>query len=113
MVIAPVVCVQNMYGLATRREDDELITLCAEHGIAFVPFFAIGGAGAPGADTAAEVAKAHDATPAQVRLAWTLHKGQNVLAIPGTGDPAHLEENVAAGALRLSPEELARLDTIG
>ncbi|GAB1508276.1 oxidoreductase [Actinophytocola sp. KF-1] len=109
--IAQVVCVQNQYGLTTRREDDALIELCAEHGIAFVPFFAI----AAGAEAAAvdEVARAHGVTAAQVRLAWTLHKGPNVLAIPGTGNPAHLEENVAAAGLRLSDDELARLDTIG
>ncbi|MFC4853061.1 oxidoreductase [Actinophytocola glycyrrhizae] len=109
--IAPVVCVQNQYGLTTRREDDALVELCAGHGIAFVPFFAI----ASGTDQTAvtEVAKAHGVTSAQVRLAWTLHKGPNVLAIPGTGDPAHLEENVAAAGLRLSDEELSRLDTIG
>jgi aryl-alcohol dehydrogenase-like predicted oxidoreductase len=56
------------------------------------------------------VARAHDATPAQVRLAWTLAQGPHVLAIPGTGDPAHLAENVAAGALRLTPQELELLD---
>jgi pyridoxine 4-dehydrogenase len=109
--IAPVVCVQNQYGLTTRREDDALLDLCAEHGIAFVPFFAI----AAGAEQAVvgEVAKAHGVSEAQVRLAWTLHKGPNVLAIPGTGDPVHLEENIAAAGLRLSDDELSRLDTIG
>jgi aryl-alcohol dehydrogenase-like predicted oxidoreductase len=60
-----------------------------------------------------DVADAHGATPAQVRLAWTLHKGPNVLAIPGTGSPAHLAENVAAAALRLTDEEMSRLDTSG
>ena len=60
-----------------------------------------------------DVAQARGVTPAQVRLAWTLHRGPHVLAIPGTGDPAHLEENVAAASLRLTADELARLDTIG
>ncbi|HEX6357266.1 oxidoreductase [Actinophytocola sp.] len=121
--IAPVVCVQNQYGLVTRREDDALIELCAEHDVAFVPFFAIGAA-VPGAspfgpaneagkEVIAEVAGRHGATEAQVRLAWTLHKGPNVLAIPGTGNPAHLEENVAAADLRLTDEDLSHLDTIG
>lgn len=121
--IAPVVCVQNQYSLTTRREDDALIELCAEHGVAFVPFFAIA-APVPGAspfgpsdetgkDVIAAVAARHGATPAQVRLAWTLHKGPNVLAIPGTGNPAHLEENVAAAGLALSDEDLSELDTIG
>lgn len=109
--IAKVVCVQNQYGLTTRREDDELIDLCGQHDIAFVPFFAIAG----GAEQAVvtEIAAAHGVSAAQVRLAWTLHKGPNVLAIPGTGNPAHLEENIAAAGLRLSDDELARLDTIG
>ncbi|MFF5422420.1 aldo/keto reductase, partial [Streptomyces misionensis] len=89
---------------------------CGELGIAFVPFFAIAGSGreAGPAPAAAEevraVARAHGATPAQIRLAWTLHQGPHVLAIPGTGDPDHLAQNVAAGALRLSEEEMARLD---
>jgi pyridoxine 4-dehydrogenase len=120
--IAPVVCVQNQYSLTTAREDDALIELCAEHGVAFVPFFAIasgaqGSAGPPsGVGSSAvidEVANAHGATPAQVRLAWTLHKGPNMLAIPGTGNPDHVAENVAAGALRLTDDQLALLDTIG
>jgi aryl-alcohol dehydrogenase-like predicted oxidoreductase len=123
MKIAPVVCVQNQYGLVTRREDDDLIALCRENNVAFVPFFAIaaatpgampiGSANEAGKDVVAEVAAKHGATPAQVRLAWTLHMGPNVLAIPGTGDPAHLEENIAAAGLRLSDEDMSRLDTIG
>ncbi|OLZ50911.1 oxidoreductase [Amycolatopsis keratiniphila] len=117
--IAPVVCVQNRYGL-TDREDDALLDLCGELGIAFVPFFAVttsipGAApGAVGGEAeVAKVAAAHDATPAQIRLAWTLHRGAHVLAIPGTGDPGHLAENVAAGGLRLSEAELALLDGVG
>ncbi|AYY13059.1 oxidoreductase [Actinobacteria bacterium YIM 96077] len=116
MGITPVVCVQNRYGL-TERTDDELVTLTREHDIAFVPFFAVGGSprGIPdetGQAEVAAVAEAHGATPAQVRLAWTLHRGPHVLAIPGTGNPAHLDENIAAGALQLSDDELARLDGI-
>ncbi|MFI8527770.1 oxidoreductase [Promicromonospora sukumoe] len=119
--IAPVVCVQNQYGL-TNREDDDVLALCGERGIAFVPFFAVGAA-VPGASPAggpdetgtaevAAVAAAHGATPAQVRLAWTLHRGPHVLAIPGTGSVTHLEENVAASALRLTADELAVLDAV-
>jgi len=93
--IAPVVCVQNRYGLEASAADHTLLDLCGTQGIAFVPFFAI--------------AKAHDATPAQVRLAWTLHRGPHVLAIPGTGDPVHLTENIDAAALRLSPQEISSL----
>jgi aryl-alcohol dehydrogenase-like predicted oxidoreductase len=111
MAIAPVVCVQNQYGLTTAREDDALVDLCAEHGVAFVPFFAI--AGGTEQRVVTELAAERGVGPAQVRLAWTLHRGPNVLAIPGTGNPAHLEENVAAAALRLSDEDLSRLDTIG
>jgi aryl-alcohol dehydrogenase-like predicted oxidoreductase len=86
-----------------------------EQGIGFVPFYAIAGAGrtagARGADAAPvrAVARAHGVSAAQVRLAWTLHRGPHVLAIPGTGDPDHLAANVAAGALRLSEDELALL----
>lgn len=112
LAIAPVVCVQNQYGLTARREDDEIVRMCAEHGIAFVPFFAV--ASGTGEDArVAEVARRHDATPAQVRLAWTLHQGPHVLAIPGTGDVAHLEQNVAAAALELTDDDLKTLDTAG
>ncbi|GAA1980390.1 aldo/keto reductase [Amycolatopsis minnesotensis] len=108
--IAPVVCVQNQYGLQARREDDALLAECGRLGIAFVPFFAIA-SGEEHPEVAA-VARARGVTPAQVRLAWTLAKGPNVLAIPGTGDPAHLVQNVAAAGLELSDEEFARLDSI-
>jgi aryl-alcohol dehydrogenase-like predicted oxidoreductase len=109
LAIAPVVCVQNQYGLTARREDDEIVRMCAERGIAFVPFFAV--ASGAGEDArVAEVAKRHDATSAQVRLAWTLHQGPHVLAIPGTGDLAHLEQNVAAAALALTDDDLKTLE---
>lgn len=114
--VAPVVCVQNQYGLDHRLADENgLLGSCGEHGIAFVPFFAIAGeqrearANDTHDDEVLAIARAHGATPAQVRLAWTLHRGPHVLAIPGTGDPDHLTENIAAGALRLSDDELARL----
>jgi pyridoxine 4-dehydrogenase len=116
--IAPVVCVQNRYGLDL-REHDPVLRACAERGIAFVPFFAIAGdrrqAGGSGKDSPEllAVAHRHGATPAQVRLAWTLHQGPHVLAIPGTGNLAHLAENVAAAALRLTPGDLALLDSGG
>ncbi|MEU4085431.1 aldo/keto reductase [Streptomyces aureus] len=114
--MAPVVCVQNAYALDWRRSDDSgLVDLCGELGIAFVPFFAVSGlrreaaAGQESDDRVAAVARAHGASPAQVRLAWTLHRGPHVLAIPGTADPAHLDENIAAGTLRLTPRDLALL----
>ncbi|MBC9716506.1 aldo/keto reductase [Streptomyces sp. TRM66268-LWL] len=116
--IAPVVCVQNMYGIGASPQERELVDLCGQQGIAFVPFYAIAGtareAGARGEDSGAvaAVARARQVSAAQIRIAWTLHQGAHVLAIPGTGDPGHLAENVAAGALRLSAEELAALDSM-
>jgi pyridoxine 4-dehydrogenase len=121
LAIAPVVCVQNRYGLG-HRDDDDVLAECADKGIAFVPFFAIAGPGAAagagegaagaGDEVVREVARARGASPAQIRLAWTLHRGPHVLAIPGTGDAGHLVENIAAGAIRFPPEELARLDAV-
>ncbi|MFF9980845.1 oxidoreductase [Streptomyces erythrochromogenes] len=117
--IAPVVCVQNPYGLDQRTADSNgLMDSCRRQGIAFVPFFAISGQRreAPADDTHDDallaVARAHGAAPAQIRLAWTLHRGPHVLAIPGTSDPAHLAQNIAAGALRLSPEDMALLEGV-
>jgi pyridoxine 4-dehydrogenase len=115
--IAPVVCVQNSYGLGNRGSDP-LVSACLDHDVAFVPFFAIAGPARHSAPQAAEpepvlqIARAHDASPAQIRLAWTLHRGPHVLAIPGTGNPVHLAENIAAGAIRLSAAELATLDAL-
>lgn len=116
---APIVCVQNRFGLGSVRTGDaELLTFCATEGIAFVPFYAIAGEGGSDGATAAdddrtkavaEVAAAHGVSTTAVRLAWTLHQGPNVLAIPGTGDPEHLAQNVATGALRLTDDELRRL----
>ncbi|MEU6199940.1 oxidoreductase [Streptomyces sp. NPDC047061] len=116
LAIAPVVCVQNRWGLdAANPATEEVVRICGERGIAFVPFFAVAGALGATADHDDEVlavARAHDATPAQIRLAWTLHQGPHVLAIPGTGNPDHLAENVAAGALRFTEEELTRLNAV-
>ncbi|WP_242579120.1 oxidoreductase [Amycolatopsis sp. 195334CR] len=106
--IAPVTAVQNWYGLS-KRDDDALLDTCAEAGIAFVPFFSVQD-GAPDGAVAA-VAAAHGVTEAQVLLAWTLHRSPNVLAIPGTGSVTHLAENVAAGSLELTSEELGRLNS--
>ncbi|MFE5859994.1 oxidoreductase [Streptomyces virginiae] len=116
--IAPVVCVQNMYGIGVRPEHDGFVRACGEQGIAFVPFYSIAGTGRQAGASGAEheevraVARAHGASPAQVRLAWTLGRGPHVLAIPGTGDPDHLDANVAAGALRLSEADLAVLEAV-
>jgi pyridoxine 4-dehydrogenase len=117
--IAPVVCVQNRYGLGSHTPDtEEMLRICGEQGIAFVPFFAIAGeGGARGATTAHDdavlaIAGEHGASPAQIRLAWTLGQGPHVLAIPGTGNPDHVAENIAAGGIRLTDDELARLDEL-
>ncbi|MBB4921515.1 aldo/keto reductase [Kitasatospora kifunensis] len=114
--IAPVVCVQNRYGIGIRPDHDEFLRDCGRQGIAFVPFYSIAGTGGQ-AGTSGEaseevlaIARAHGVSGAQVRIAWTLHRGPHVLAIPGTGNPAHLVANVAAGALRLGEDELAVLD---
>jgi len=113
--IAPIVCVQNNFALDAYRDDVAVLRECAGRGIAFVPFFALAGRGRESGastehgDAVRAVAGAHGATPQQVRLAWTLHQGPHVLAIPGTGSLAHLEENVAAGALRLSDDDLLSL----
>jgi aryl-alcohol dehydrogenase-like predicted oxidoreductase len=119
LAIAPVAAVQNRYSVDSRRpEADDVLSACAERGIAFVPFFAIAGEGREGGRRRDEmepvlaVARAHGATPAQVRLAWTLAQGSHVLAIPGTSSLAHLAENVAAGALRLTEEEVALLGSL-
>ena len=111
------VCVQNSYGLGHRPGQDQLLRTCGEQGVAFVPFFAIAGAGREAAPAAPNRAGPRgrprdQATPAQVRLAWALHRGPHVLVIPGTSDPAHLADNIAAGALRLTPGDLTRLDAI-
>ncbi|THA76070.1 aldo/keto reductase [Streptomyces sp. A0642] len=116
--IAPVVCVQNMYGIGASPEQEELLRLCGEQRLAFVPFYSIAGSGRTAgastddSSTVHAIARDHGVSTAQVRLAWTLHRGPHVLAIPGTGDLGHLIQNVAAGALRLSEEELTVLGSL-
>ncbi len=112
--IAPVVAVSNRYALDFGRANDQLVDSCGAQGIAFVPFFSLTGerreaGGVAADDRVSEIAAAHGATPAQVRLAWVLSRGPHVLVIPGTSTEAHLVENLAAGDLELSPEELAAL----
>ncbi|MFE4258596.1 aldo/keto reductase [Streptomyces sp. NPDC056883] len=113
--IASVVCVQNMHGIGASPEQQEFLHLCGEQGIAFVPFYSIAGTGRTAGATTGHspevhaVARAHGVSAAQIRLAWTLHQGPHVLAIPGTGDIDHLAQNVAVGSLHLSEEELAVL----
>lgn len=110
--IAPVVCVQNMYNLA-HRDDDDLVDRLAADGIAYVPFFPLGGFTPLQADALSSVAARLEATPMSVALAWLLQRSENILLIPGTSQVAHLRENIAGAALRLSAEDVAELDSIG
>ncbi|MGW5158805.1 aldo/keto reductase family oxidoreductase [Nonomuraea wenchangensis] len=110
--IAPIVCVQNMYNLA-HRQDDDLIDELAGQGIAYVPFFPLGGFSPLQSSALTAVAARLDATPMSVALAWLLHRSPNILLIPGTSSVAHLRENVAGAGLPLSDGDLAELDKIG
>ncbi|WP_111768781.1 aldo/keto reductase family oxidoreductase [Nakamurella deserti] len=110
--IAPVACVQNMYNIAHRR-DDELIDSLAEQGIAYVPYFPLGGFSPLQSETLDGIAARLDARPMAVALAWLLQRSPNILLIPGTSSVDHLRENVAGAGLRLSPEVVAELDAIG
>ncbi|MEU5483819.1 aldo/keto reductase [Streptomyces mirabilis] len=113
---AGIACVQNAYSLVS-RDDEDMLQLCAAEGIAWVPFFPLGGA-FPGLPKVTEepvvhaVAKSLGVAPSQVGLAWLLHHAPNVLLIPGTADAAHLEANLAAGKITIDAETLATLDAI-
>jgi pyridoxine 4-dehydrogenase len=109
--ITEVVCVQNNYNLA-HRHDEALIDDLARQGIAYVPFFPLGGFTPLQSSTLSAVAHRLEAKPMQVALAWLLHRSPNILLIPGTSSLAHLRENLAAGQLTLSPQTLAELDGI-
>jgi aryl-alcohol dehydrogenase-like predicted oxidoreductase len=109
--IAPVVCVQNRYNIA-HREDDALIDSLAREGIAYVPYFPLGGFSRLQSATLDAVAARLHATPLGVALAWLLQRSENILLIPGTSSVAHLRENVAGAALALPEDELAELDGI-
>ena len=109
--ITPVVCVQNHYNLA-HREDDALIDHLAEQGIAYVPFFPLGGFSPLQSTELASVAEQLGASPMQVALAWLLRRAPNILLIPGTSSVAHLRENLAAADLALPDDALAALDGV-
>jgi aryl-alcohol dehydrogenase-like predicted oxidoreductase len=109
--IAPVVSVQNFYNVANRRDDD-LIDLLAAQGIAYVPYFPLGGFTPLQSDTLDSIAGRLGSTPMAVALAWLLERSPNILLIPGTSSVAHLRENVAGAGLRLSAEDLSRLASI-
>ncbi|WP_321877775.1 aldo/keto reductase family oxidoreductase [Paraburkholderia bannensis] len=110
--IAPIVCVQNHYNLVNRA-DDALIDTLAAQGIAYVPFFPLGGFTPIQSSALSEIAQSLGATPMTVALAWLLHRAPNILLIPGTSSLAHLRENMQAETLELSADVLAQLDAIG
>jgi pyridoxine 4-dehydrogenase len=109
--ITKIVCVQNQYNLA-HRDDDAVIDQLAAQGIAYVPFFPLGGFTPLQSSALSDVASSLGATPMQVALAWLLQRAPNILLIPGTASVAHLRENLAAAALQLSPEKAAILNQI-
>lgn len=110
--ITPIACVQNFYNLA-HRSDDELIDSLAEQGIAYVPYFPLGGFTPLQSGTLDSVASRLQATPAAVALAWLLQRSPNILLIPGTSSVAHLRENISGAALTLAEKELTELNRIG
>ncbi|WP_426228814.1 aldo/keto reductase family oxidoreductase [Pararhizobium sp. DWP3-4] len=110
--IAKIVCVQNQYNLA-HRDDDALIGDLARDGIAYVPFFPLGGFSPLQSSTLSDVATRLDATPMQVALAWLLHRSPNILLIPGTSSVGHLRENLAAADLVLAEDVVKELDQVG
>ncbi|TCM20494.1 hypothetical protein EDF56_102155 [Novosphingobium sp. PhB165] len=109
--IAPVVCVQNLYNLVTRT-DEALVDNLAAQGIAYVPFFPLGGFTPIQSQALSDLAAELEATPLQLALAWLLARSPNMLAIPGTSSPAHLAQNLAAAELELTPEVMAHLEQI-
>jgi aryl-alcohol dehydrogenase-like predicted oxidoreductase len=110
--IAPIVCVQNLYNLAS-RQDDGLVDRLAHQDIAYVPFFPLGGFTPLQSEALSSVAARLGATPTSVALAWLLQRSPNILPIPGTTSVAHLRDNMAAAELAMSPDDVAELDAIG
>jgi pyridoxine 4-dehydrogenase len=110
--IAPIICVQNLYNVANRN-DDSFIDDLAKQGIAYVPFFPLGGFTPLQSSALDATAASLGVTPMQIALAWLLHRSPNILLIPGTASPEHLRENLEAASVPLSPEVLADLDSIG
>jgi aryl-alcohol dehydrogenase-like predicted oxidoreductase len=110
--ICDIVCVQNFFNIA-QRADDPFVDELAAHGIAYVPYFPLGGFSPLQSSELDAVAASLGVTPMQVALAWLLHRAPNILLIPGTSSVQHLRENLQAAALELSPATLADLDSIG
>jgi aryl-alcohol dehydrogenase-like predicted oxidoreductase len=111
LAIAPVVCVQNLYNLAN-RQDDNLVERTAAENIAFVPYFPLGGFSPLQSETLAKVAARLETSPQQLALAWLLRRSPNIALIPGTSSPEHLRENIAAANLVLPDEAVTDLDGI-
>src|SRR5580698_904156 len=109
--ITEIVCIQNLYNVA-HRDDDGFIDDLARQGIAYVPFFPLGGFSPLQSSALDKAATALQATPMQVALAWLLHRSPNILLIPGTSSTEHLRENLGAATLQLPPKVLAELDAI-
>jgi aryl-alcohol dehydrogenase-like predicted oxidoreductase len=109
--IAPIVCVQNLYNLV-HRDDDDLIDSLAAQGIAYVPYFPLGGFSPLQSEALTSVATRLGVTPIAVALAWLLHRSPNILLIPGTSSVAHLRDNITAAALTLSDDDLTELNGI-
>jgi aryl-alcohol dehydrogenase-like predicted oxidoreductase len=110
--ITGIVCIQNLYNIA-HRSDDVFIDDLAQQGIAYVPFFPLGGFTPLQSSALDRAAASLDATPMQVALAWLLQRSPNILLIPGTSSVEHLRENLKAATLQIPPETLAQLDAIG
>jgi aryl-alcohol dehydrogenase-like predicted oxidoreductase len=108
--VVEVVSVQNLYNLTDRKSED-VVDYCEHEGIAFIPWYplASGDAAAPDGPIA-EVAALHDATPAQISIAWLLHRSPVILPIPGTSSIEHFEENLGAGTIELTDEDLSRIE---
>ena len=110
--VTEIVCVQNLYNVANRT-DDGFIDDLAKEGVAYVPYFPLGGFTPLQSSELDSVANSLGATPMQVALSWLLHRWKNILLIPGTSSRSHLRENLAAAKLNLSKEVLAELESIG
>jgi pyridoxine 4-dehydrogenase len=110
--LTEIVCIQNFYNIANRT-DDSFIDDLAKQGIAYVPYFPLGGFTPLQSSSLDTIAASLNATPMQVAQAWLLHRSPNILLIPGTSSVAHLKENLAAATLQLTPETIAELDAIG